>query len=254
MLSKRRALFIGINYYGTSKALRGCIYDTINVRNMLIDAYQYESNNIVMLRDDTKDPVKRPTRENILKELQSLIDDSNSCSEIFFMYNGHGTRIQDENGDEPTDNKDECILSVDGKVITDDELFAIIQHAKCKCTLLFDSCNSGTICDLQWTFSWQAGNVIVTDTNKNPITQNPHIYVLSGSRDDESGYDVYNRDYIQYGGAFTNTFMECLRSGHHKLRYVDLYTNICKKMQENGYAQTPQMSLSGQSADELFLH
>ena len=252
MLSKRRALFVGINYYGSNKALRGCIYDTINVRNMMIDAYQYKTEHIVMLRDDVKDLALRPTRENILKELQSFVDDSASCSEIFFMYNGHGTRINDENGDETVDNKDECILAVDGKVITDDELFAIIKDAKCKCTLLFDSCNSGTICDLQWTFSWQSGNVIVTDTQKNPITQNPRVYVLSGARDDESGYDVYNKDYIQYGGAFTNTFMECLRSGHHKQTYDELYKSICNKMHTNGFVQTPQMSASGPSLDELF--
>jgi hypothetical protein len=70
----KKALLVGINYYNTSNELHGCIDDIVNMRNALIDAYNYPVGNIVMLRDDQ--PALLPTRFNILAQLSSLVQQS----------------------------------------------------------------------------------------------------------------------------------------------------------------------------------
>ena len=63
----KKALLIGIDYIKIPDiTLNGCINDTINIKNSLIDAYDYDINNITMLRDDETRPVLQPTRENII--------------------------------------------------------------------------------------------------------------------------------------------------------------------------------------------
>ena len=149
----KKALLIGINYLDSpGNILNGCINDVINMRNMLIDAYGYDSTNITVLREDT---VNKPTRTNIINNLTSIIAQSSKLTEIWIHYSGHGSQINDANRDE-TDNLDEIIVPLDyaeNGVITDDIIFNIIKNSKCPTILIFDSCNSGTICDLMWNFN-----------------------------------------------------------------------------------------------------
>ena len=66
----KKALLIGINYYSLPDIkLNGCIYDIINMRNMLIDAYDYSNNNIIMLRDDVSNSSAQPTKANIMNSM-----------------------------------------------------------------------------------------------------------------------------------------------------------------------------------------
>ena len=119
---------------------------------MLIDAYGYNSTNITVLREDTDN---KPTRTNIINSLTSIIAQSKNLKEIWIHYTGHGSQINDANRDE-TDNLDEIIVPLDyaeNGVITDDVIFNIIKNSKCPTILIFDYCNSGTICDLMWNFN-----------------------------------------------------------------------------------------------------
>jgi len=69
----KKALLIGIDYFNdTNSQLQGCINDIINMRGMLIDAYNYLPSNIVMLRDDSNYPTMQPTRINILNNLNNI--------------------------------------------------------------------------------------------------------------------------------------------------------------------------------------
>ena len=63
----KKALLIGINYINDpDSSLQGCIEDVINMRNMLIDAYDYDVSNILTLRDDAIVTENQPTRDNII--------------------------------------------------------------------------------------------------------------------------------------------------------------------------------------------
>ena len=129
----KKALLIGINYYETPSArLNGCINDAVNVRNMLIDAYGYDSANITVLRDDTAN--NKPTAVNIVKQLTSIIAQSASLKEIWIHYSGHGSQINDTNGDE-SDLLDEVIVPSDyatAGVVTDDMILSIITPTEKK--------------------------------------------------------------------------------------------------------------------------
>ena len=90
----KKALLIGINYKSIpSISLNGCIDDTINMRNMLIDAYGYDNSNIVMLRDDNPNLFIPPTKNNIMQQLQRLALQSSNLEEIWIHYSGHGSQI-----------------------------------------------------------------------------------------------------------------------------------------------------------------
>ena len=91
----KRALLIGIDYIDVSGiSLKGCINDVINMRNMLIDAYDYEPNNIVMLRDDDAEKFPSPTHDNIFDSIIDLVLESANLEEVWLHYSGHGSQIQ----------------------------------------------------------------------------------------------------------------------------------------------------------------
>lgn len=105
--TKKSALLIGINYTNTPYELYGCINDTKNVKNLLQTKYGYTD--IKMLNDET---TEKPTRQNILNGLQTLLTNAEPGDTVFFMYSGHGTCTYDYSGDE-TDGQDELIVPID---------------------------------------------------------------------------------------------------------------------------------------------
>ena len=245
----KKALLIGINYYDTpSAALNGCVNDVVNMRNMLIDAYGYDAANITVLRDDAINAVDKPTAANIVSRLASIISQSASLQEIWIHYSGHGSQIRDTNGDE-TDKLDEVIVPADfsrSGLITDDMIFNIVKQSRCPTVLLFDSCNSGTVCDLMWNFSSvSATRVRAVKTNKTAIT-NPNIYCLSGCRDEQTSADVYSTTSQQACGAMTSAVLECLRWNKHNADIKKLYTDVVSFMVQNKMTQVPQLSSSSE--------
>jgi|UniRef100_A0A6C0JRI0 hypothetical protein len=242
----KKALLIGIDYIGSPKlSLNGCINDIITVRNMLIDAYDYDADDIIMLRDDTADFIN-PTKKNIVDQLTKIVTNSGNLEEFWFQYSGHGSQLQGQN----SEMKNIIIPSnydIDG-VIMDSEILHIIQKIRCKAILLFDCCHSGSVCDMPWSFEYN--NVISNTYLKTRINtvkiENPNIYVLSGCRDDQTSADSINI-LDQSAGAFTNAFVECLRASHHNIKIMDLFKNICLYLLKNGYSQTPILSSSNEN-------
>jgi hypothetical protein len=247
----KKALLIGIDYFDISGiSLKGCINDIINMRNMLIDAYDYNPEDIIMLRDDDIIKFKSPTYSNILDSLNSIVQESDNLEEFWLHYSGHGSRIQNNNSNSefsdilvPIDYKDfGCIL--------DHDLLNIIKNLKCTSILLFDCCHSGTVCDLPWVFEYSNGNI-----NKNRmndfIIENPNIFMFSGCKDDQTSSDTINL-LDQKVGAFTNSFLECLRKSHHNIDILSLYKNICNYLTQNGYSQIPLLSSTTQEPNFFF--
>jgi hypothetical protein len=242
----KKALLIGINYYETPSAkLNGCINDVVNVRNMLIDAYGYEDTNITVLRDDT---ANKPTAANIVKQLTSIVAQSASLGQIWVHYSGHGSQIYDINCDE-TDYNDEVIVPSDFTtfgVITDDMIFSIIKQSRCPTILVFDSCNSGTVCDLAWNFNAvSATQVSVFKTNNSAVT-NQNIFCFSGCRDEQTSADIYNISSAQSCGALSTAFIESLRLNKHNVDVKTLYLSVVAYLKQMGMNQIPQFSSSSQ--------
>lgn len=248
------ALLIGSNYLNTPDArLYGCINDIINIKNMLIDAYDYNGSNMIVLRDDKKNML--PTRSNIITNLTNVINESANYEELWIHYSGHGSRIIDINNDE-TDGYDEAIIPSDFKtegIIVDDDFFDIIKNSKCRTIIVMDCCNSGSICDLQWTFE---NNETTFDKFVNPsreIIQNPNIFLISGCKDDQYSNDIYDTENNESCGALTSTFIKCLRNSKHNIGLFTLYDNICNELINTGYLnQLPILSSSSEYPEYSF--
>ncbi|KAM0787949.1 hypothetical protein ACM66B_006153 [Microbotryomycetes sp. NB124-2] len=156
---RRKALLIGINYTGTSAALRGCQNDVHNLSNFLMQRYQYKREDMVMLLDQPNlGPMEQPTRANITRAMQWLVADAQPNDSLFFHYSGHGGQAKDLDGDEE-DGYDETILPVDYKTagqMVDDEIHHYLVRPLqqgVRLTAIFDSCHSGSALDLPYIYS-----------------------------------------------------------------------------------------------------
>jgi hypothetical protein len=250
MSSTKKALLIGINYTSIPEIkLNGCIDDVVNVRNVLIDAYDYSSANITMLRDDFTDPAFTPTRDNILQCLSTLAQQSSSLDEIWVHYSGHGSQINNLNisMDGNPNPLDSILVPIDyqtSRFILEDDLLAIIQQIKCRAILMFDCCHSGSICELPYSVVYKSPTSYANVKNNNVVVKNPNIFVFSGCKDNQTCADTYNAILNDPAGAFTNTFIECLRNSRHNTSLLLLYRDICVSLANAGFTQTPVLSLS----------
>ena len=62
----KKALLIGINYFGQSGELRGCVNDVNNIKQLIMSRGFRESN-MMILTDDQRDSRCHPTRQNIIE-------------------------------------------------------------------------------------------------------------------------------------------------------------------------------------------
>ncbi|KAJ9134773.1 Caspase domain-containing protein [Pleurostoma richardsiae] len=157
---RRKALLVGINYFGQRGQLRGCINDVRNMSSYLVEHFGYKREDMVILTDDQQNPMSQPTKQNILRAMHWLVKDARPNDSLFFHYSGHGGQTKDLDGDEE-DGYDEVIYPVDFRQvghITDDEMHRIMVRplqAGVRLTAIFDSCHSGTALDLPYIYSTQ---------------------------------------------------------------------------------------------------
>ena len=135
---RRRAFCVGIDSYQKAP-LMGCVADARRwadtLRGMSFD---------VDLLDEAD-----ATREGIVAHLTELIGGSRRGDVLVFQYAGHGTWMEDLDGDEP-DGRDEALCPIDhhtGAYIIDDDLGAIwdLIPEGVNVTCFMDCCHSGTI-------------------------------------------------------------------------------------------------------------
>ncbi|KAJ5884776.1 Peptidase C14 caspase catalytic [Penicillium taxi] len=157
---RRKALLIGINYFGQPNALHGCINDVTNMSTFLHERFGYRREDMVILTDDQRNYMSIPTKANIIRAMHWLVKDAQPNDSLFIHFSGHGGRTPDLDGDED-DGYDDVIYPVDYRSvghIVDDEMHAIMVRplrAGVRLTAIFDSCHSGTALDLPYIYSTQ---------------------------------------------------------------------------------------------------
>jgi hypothetical protein len=255
--SKKRALLIGINYISIPEIkLNGCIDDIIIAKNMLIDAYDYDSSDITVLRDDLDNHSTCPNHQNIICELQNIIGLSSSLDEIWIQYSGHGSQISVQNNNHIND-LDDVIVPLDYQTvgfISEDMLYDILKAVdpQCKTVLIFDCCHSGNICKFPWTINAANLGGVYSENNETNGQISPNIFALSGCKDSQTSADEFSRDLNQGVGAFSNALNECLRESHHQIDVLTLYKQVCQRMVDCGYEQTPVLTSGKQVPDYVF--
>ncbi|KAG0368520.1 caspase domain-containing protein [Gamsiella multidivaricata] len=163
---RKKALLIGINYFGDPNQLLGCINDTRDVFGFLNGYFGFRYQDTIMLTDDQIYEDKRPTGANIRYWMKWLVKDAEPQDSLFFHYAGHGGRIKDFSyngkaehlGDE-ADGYDEIIYPCDylrSGIISDDEMYDLMVKelpAGVQLTALVDACHSGTMLDLPFVYN-----------------------------------------------------------------------------------------------------
>ncbi|XP_050210260.1 metacaspase-1-like [Mercurialis annua] len=150
---RKRALLIGVTYAKWKHRLKGTVNDVKNIRKLLMEIYRFQKDDILVLTEEETMAEFIPTKDNIIKSLNWLVEDCREGDSLVFYFSGHGLRQPDFNNDEQ-DGYDETICPVDFMeqgMILDNYINAAIVHPLPKGVTLHaivDACHSGTVLDL----------------------------------------------------------------------------------------------------------
>lgn len=174
----KKALFVGINYFGQKGELRGCINDVVNIKKFVSETFGFKSDaeHMRVLTDDKKDdPSKMPTKANIIAGMKWLVAGAQEGDSLFFHYSGHGGSQKDVSPDtDELDGQDETLIPVDyataGQIV-DDDLHAMLVAGLPKgvrLTAVMDCCHSGSVFDLPYTYTID-GNLEIHETDNRKV-------------------------------------------------------------------------------------
>jgi len=253
----KRALLIGINYFGQQSELSGCLNDVDNVETYL-KACGFAD--FTVLKDSRSDPgflsPLAPTKSNILRAMKDAVAKTKSGDVLYVHYSGHGSQLADATSGvskDENDGKDECICPVDYSIsqdsdsgfIRDDTLNQILVKDLvfgAKLRVCFDSCHSGSALDLpvRWVsslkFEAENSNVMGKD-----------IVFISGCMDSQTSADA--RFNGQAAGAMTWALLGVLwdikKSGKNSKMWSwkELVQMMRMNLKKEQYDQIPQVGL-----------
>ena len=255
----KRALLIGINYFGTGNQLNGCIKDVQNIYNLLTTKFNYKPENIKILSDDQQGEYK-PTKTNIIDNINTIVAMTKPGDELFMHYSGHGTQVSSTNDDEDLNpdasGKDDALCpcdfddynGVDGFIV-DDELKEILVNKipiGAKFRAFFDCCHSGTALDLP--FLYRLGDYY---TQVEPLDkESTNCLLISGCKDNQTSADAYING--QYSGALTWAILKALDSDlQTKITWKEFLLIVQHSLCIKKYTQIPMLSLGDQSLADL---
>lgn len=246
------ALIFGLNYTGTSSALRGCINDA---RNMAKYVRTIGYNDVRVFTDANPRTRIQTTKSGILNVLKrhALRAKQIGYKNLLIHYSGHGSYVRDRNGDEK-DGYDEALVPSDYKragFLLDDELHqALLQFpASTNIKIIMDCCHSGTICDLSYRKASATAPLEVVKS-KNPIKSN--CIMISGCMDSQTSADAYNmQNQGQFSGALTTTLLNCMKS-NKDVKVLDLLRIVQDDLEHRGFSQKPQACGSFDFTDSTF--
>lgn len=244
-----KALLVGINYVGTSNALNGCANDIESIRNLLL-ANAFLPEQITLISDAHRDARLAPSRDNILRSLDSLIRNARDGDTLFFHYSGHGSQQRDQLGGDEADRLDEVICPASGAWIKDDELKRLVTQLPqgVKFFALMDCCHSGTAIDL-------VNNTDQRSTRTTVVENHGYAAMLSGCRDNQTSADAFIG--ARYQGALTASFLAMEQSYKGLGKLFDIFfSNSLTKMRslrndiwnwlsDNDFDQRPNIAFEG---------
>lgn len=234
-VQRKRALLVGVNYLNTPYALSGCIDDAKRMKEYL-DGKGFEC---ATLSDDQ--PTMMPTKSNILRQFTQLVSSAQAGDLLFFYFSGHGSYTYDRNGDE-TDGRDEMIVSSDLQGVLDDELKSVLSRfLKKDVTLvgLFDSCHSGTMCDLKFSYL-DGANYAQYVENARVSECAGNVIMLSGCMDAQTSAEAIIDSRPQ--GAMSWAFLEAVKASPSSITWRELLKTMRDTLKSNQFTQVPALS------------
>ena len=230
-----KGLFIGINYAGTSNELYGCINDINTINKTYQEVYGLKKEDTIILLEE------QATKKNIMNAINWLVSNNKPDDQLLFHFSGHGSQINDVNGDE-YDFKDDLIIPFDymnGVIIYDDELkiHLVDRVGSSYLVAIMDCCHSGSAMDL---------NYVIDDGFIRKLrnsTEYPKLncVMVSGCKDNQKSDDALIDN--KFSGALTYYFNKIIRLKPN-ISFIDLYTNLTDLIAKKGYSQRPVMSFN----------
>ena len=240
--------------------LEGPVDDVCSLRELLISAYSFQSNNVHVVQD------KDATHDSILAAFKRyLIDEAQPGDICLFFYSGHGSQVKNTRGGE-ADQLDETLVPYDwnrpilkredAKDIRDKEIFKLFKEAAAKVTLtaLFDSCHSGDIArggvsdersktgDSETKFDFQEPppDDAQAGVSDDKYLEDNGVLALSAARDfEEAKEKEYNG---QWHGNFTYSLIEVLQSPNARnLSAAQLFDKLVVQMKSHKASHEPVM-------------
>jgi hypothetical protein len=237
------ALVIGIDYVKTPEIrLNGCCADAYNTKEMLLNRFGFLNENITILTDDNTDITKESNTVNIDSSFKLLVDKSKDAKFIVIFYSGHGTQTPDEIGkDFEIDGKDECWVPSDYKskgFYTDDKLKSLFLDkldSNVNILVISDSCHSGSMADLSWTYNSSSKKVKNTKTRVDNLI--PNIWQISGCMDSQYSEELAINGRVC--GALTHCMNKFLVKGKKIKDIMNSSQGACRKLK---LSQVPVLS------------
>ncbi|MFN3214845.1 MAG: caspase domain-containing protein [Henriciella sp.] len=265
----RIALLIGIDDYEFVRDLNGAVNDVRRMSRYLEKSAGFPKSNIctVVNSEATYDGVKKA-----FAELASAASDEEGvpADQVLIFYAGHGSRLPDDNNDEP-DLFDETLVLHDSVAprpnetrvpqLRDDEFNALLSRVYDRSpnlTVILDSCHSGT-----GTRAFAASRFVSTlefDTRGGESSTDrsdgglgfadyqpedfPNAVFLSAASDHQEALEVDG------SGVFTSAILHTLREQRGlRVTYDQLFSQIVSRMRST-YYQNP--TLSGNARKYVF--
>ena len=276
------ALMIGINDYPTLNhdfQLKGCINDQKLLRQVLLERFDFEQQNIEWLMNGDA------TRANILNALDRLAGmgqyEGHSLVEygdfVVISYSGYGSRLYDEYGDDqptivPVDSDrlqpiGQGGLNLD---ITNEEILARVEQIKERTSnllLYFDSSHSTSIgrdltggsarslpADDRYddikrvVASFGGASLLALDEEPTIMIErsgwlplDDQYVVVSASAHDENAYEYHDLESGETFGALTYHFVREMTSATADLRYHDVFHRTVASVNLLFTSQYPQL-------------
>jgi hypothetical protein len=183
------------------------------------------------------------TREKMLAAIRQIVAISGPQDTIYFHYSGHGSQVEDLNGDEE-DGLDETLVPQDGRTngvrdIVDDELDDIFANLRThNVIVVLDSCHSGTATR---SFDIRARSVPqdkridlyktgVTAMTKRGITplKKARLVAIGAAADDEEALDGPVDGY--YHGFFSYAWARALTAANNDATPREIFAVVVQEL------------------------
>jgi hypothetical protein len=249
------ALCIGINDYPRADAdLYGCVNDARDWE-ALLQAQGFKTE--VLLDADA-------TWQGITDGIARTIEGATSGDAVVITYSGHGSYVQDLDGDEP-DEVDEVFCPhdiFDDRPLTDDQLYDLFADAArgVRIALIADSCHSGSVArarlplgeadDLPkertrflapgaWAPRERVDRMRERTTSHRPRRRPHEALLLAGCQDTQTSADAYLDG--RYNGAFTYYALKALELVSADATYAQWFRTIRELLPNRRYGQQPNL-------------
>ena len=192
---RKRALLVAINYVGQEGALQGCHNDAYGIRHYLTTVHGYAPCDVTLLADDGKHIP--PTRHEIMRALQALIQSSKAGDAVYFHFIGHGGLLFPEANDFKAKYKgyDETLYPVDhayaGQIL-DQSLYRRLVApimAGVSVTAVLDFCHCGSVLELPYCYQATSGTQVQSRENLDALANVAFLQVLMGNLLPASGFE-----------------------------------------------------------------